>query len=283
VSVEELEQRYRARLEAVELPGGAVELAATRFARPSVFQAACPHETSTLRARLAGDLASGDYAAAVETADAIVAIDDGDLGTHVERVRALAFAGRRDDAERAHAALVARDFPAPLVARSLGHLGDRQWLDGESTVARARFASALALPQTDDAARNLELRLHAIARGGAVESSLRSLFLGDGGLPSDPVVIMHLTEALARDGEASLGAYLAARQLAVRDRHGATLERLDEIETLPTARFEREAARMRLRALFALGRRDEARALATALVNDPATAREATSYLERLR
>jgi tetratricopeptide (TPR) repeat protein len=282
-SPDELERRYHARLSAVELPDGAVELAATRFARPSVFHAACPHETSALRARFGGDLASGDYAAAVETADAIVAIDDGDLPTHVERVRALAFAERRDEAERAHEALAARNFPAPLVSRSLAHLGDRLWLDGDSSGARARFAGALALPQTEDAARNLEVRLYAIARGGAVEETLRALFLGDAGLPGDAVIVMHLTRALARDGEASLGAYLAARQLAARDQHRATLEQLEAVEALPTARFEREASRMRLRALFALGRHDEARALATALTNDPSAAREAVAYLERLR
>jgi tetratricopeptide (TPR) repeat protein len=282
-SLESLERRYRARLSEIELPEGAVELAATRFARPSVFQAACPHETATLRGRLGADLASGDFAEAIETSEAILAIDDSDLGTHVERVRALAFAGRVDEAERAHASLEGRGFPAPLVARSLGHLGDHRWHAGDAERAHALFEQALALPQTDDAARNLELRLYAIEREGAVEESIRAIFLGDSGLPSDPVTIMHLAEALTEAGERSLGAYLSARQLVARDRHEAALERLDRVETLPTVRFEREAARMRLRSLFAAGRFDEARALATSLADSPETSHEARAYLERLR
>lgn len=282
VPLAELEATYRDFLRGVSLPEGAVALAATRFSRPSVFHAACPHETTSLRAKLAADLATSDFELAVETADAILAIDDTDLGVHVDRVRALAAAGRFDEAERAHAEMESRGFPGPILARSLGHLGDERWRRGESEMARAHYEAALALPDTDDAARNLEVRRYAIERGGEVESILRKLLLGEPDFPSDSVYVVHLTRALAEAGEPSLAAYLEARQLAMRDRNDAALALLSRVGDLPTQRLRREADRMRLRALYTTGRYEEARALARRLLADPAAAREAKGYLERL-
>lgn len=282
-SLSELERDFHAFLRGVALPEGALELAATRFSRPSVFHASCPHETAKMRGRLGSDRAAGDYEAMLETSEAILAIEPADLTARIERIRALALGASMAEARAAHNELVSLNYPAPIVARSLAILADAAWLSGDSAEAAADLKAALELPTGDDERRNYLLRLYAIERGGEIEAHLRALFIGEDGRGSDSIDVMNLARSLEEAGEPALGAYLAARQLYFRERYRETLNRLDAGPgALPSEEFERERVRMRLHSLVALGELEEARALSAEHARDPSFSRELGAFRHRL-
>lgn len=269
-SVDALEEAFHTFLRGVALPEGALELAEARYSRPSVFHASCPHETSKMRSQLGLDRAAGDFEAMLATAEEILAIEPADLTARIERIRALALSGAIPEARAAHDELVSLNYPAPIVARSHSILGDAEWLRGNQAAAKEELLAALELPTSEDERRNHLLRLYALEQGGAIEASLRELFLGDDGRGSDSIRIMNLTRALEEAGEGALSAYLAARQLYHREFYRETLERLRaDLGPLPAEEFERERLRMRLHSLIAIGELEPARALAESLKDQP--------------
>lgn len=279
-----LEKRFHTFLRGVELPEGALALAEARFSMPSVFHASCPHETAKMRSQLNLDRASGDFEAMLDTAEAILEIEPADLSARIERVRALALNGDLPTARAAHEELRALNYPAPIVARSLGILADAEWLRGNQERAIKDFEAAIALPMSEDERRNLLLRLYALARGGEVEKALRALFLGEDGRGADGISVMNLTRDLEESGEAPLAAYLAARQLYFRENYKETLERLDAARgPLPSEEFERERIKMRLHALIAIGELESARALAEQFTHQPSFSRELATFRYWLR
>lgn len=282
-SVAEIEEGFHRFLREIELPEGALELAAARFSRPSVFHASCPHETAQLRAQLGSDRAAGDLDAMLETAETILAVEPADLTARLARVRALALSGAKAKAQNAHDELMALNYPAPIVARSFLTLGDAAWLRAERDEAEAYFREALELPMSEDERRNLQLRLYAMERGGEIESAIRTLFLGEDGRGADSITVMNLSRKLDEAGEISLGAYLAARQLYFREAYRDALERLEQGGgALPTPEFERERIRMLLHCLVALGELDRARVLSAQYEGNPSFSRVLAAFRHRL-
>ena len=91
--LDELERRWLEFLASVPLPPEALALAELRFRDTSVLSAVCPHELARLQTELAGDLAAGDFPAAVRTCRSILAIDERAVAVRAQLVGALSWRG----------------------------------------------------------------------------------------------------------------------------------------------------------------------------------------------
>lgn len=282
-SLSELEAEWMAVLDEQVLPEGTLELAKLHFDRPSIFETTCPHRLAALKGELGGDLAAGDDDRAQVTCREILAIDPGSAGTRAALVGALARDGQGDAALEELAAL--DGAPQTLVARAREAIADARWGDGASDEAAAIYRELMDLPQSEDARRQLQVKLLAIDAGGRQETILRGLFLGKTGRGSSTPVVVHLAHLLDDLRDDGLGSYLAARQLfAAASRPDLALPMLERARArgLPTPELEREAIRNQGRAAYGAHHWEEAETLWQSAMDDPALRHEAQDWLARL-
>jgi hypothetical protein len=148
----------------------------------------------------------------------------------------------------------------PVLVRARESLGDVYWRDGDLRRARTLYAANLAVPQSEDQARQIEVRLYALERGAEVSDALREVLAADARETVDAGTQLAAIARLDRVDASGLGAYLTARQLFARERHDLILPLLDRAEAqgLPSEALLRESQRMRAVALYATGAIDEA-------------------------
>lgn len=274
--LEQAEASWREFLATVPLPPHAVPMARLRFERPAIFGQVCPHALANLEADIAAALGSGDDARALRGCDAVLALDSGQTSTRAVRVGVLARQGRIAEAEAELAHLVGPPAAAtPIIVRARESLADAYWQRGDVERARALLEENLAVPQPRDAKRQVELRLFAIGRGGAISATLRHLLAPDRREQHDAAVVLEALMRLDASDPSGLGSYLVARQMFARERYAEALERTEVAlaRGLPATSFEDEALRMRAVALYALERLDESEA-AFAAIRDRARATE---------
>ncbi|MEO0322188.1 MAG: hypothetical protein AAF447_04480 [Myxococcota bacterium] len=277
-----LESEWRAFVAEVPLPPGARELAELRFHRPSIFARTCPHLVARLRGALQGDLRAGDDTAALATCEEILAIEPADLFALRTEVAALARAGRLDAAEAKLEALTA-GAPLALVTQAREAVADALWVAGRYDDARARYEALLAEPQTEDAARNREVKVLG-TRDPDAGDAIRDLLVGPGGRQEGAPLPLHHAWRIAEARPDGLGPYLLARQLWVAGRLDLARSELAEAQRrgLPSERLRREALRLAGVLSFAAGDYAASRASFEAAREDPALRRQAEEWLARL-
>lgn len=255
------ETEWRAFLETVPLPPHAIPMARLRFERPAIFGQICPHAIAQLEEELGAALLAGDEDRALERCGSILALDEGQASIRAVRVGSLGRAGRLEEAEAELARLVGPPGAAtPVLVRARESLGDVYWRDGDLRRARTLYAANLAVPQSEDQARQIEVRLYALERGAEVSDALREVLAADARETVDAGTQLAAIARLDRVDASGLGAYLTARQLFARERHDLILPLLDRAEAqgLPSEALLRESQRMRAVALYATGAIDEA-------------------------
>ncbi len=284
-SIESLERDWRAHLRTVALPEGTTERARARFADRGVFSSVCPHEVASLHRDLAGDVAAGDHRAASRTCGAILAIDPSDLTAAVQRVGALGALGRVGDARAALRALESIGAPSPSIAAARVAFADGLWSAGSIDEASRTYEALLAEPVDEELARAIEVRRLAIAEPAEVREVIRQILVGYDGQRATSEVVVHLARELGRLRADGLGPYLEARQLYFARRYDRAASLLDDAEArgLPSARLRREAARLRVAALTAIGRYADAESALAAFDDDPYLAPTAEEWQDRLR
>jgi hypothetical protein len=250
----------------------------------------CPHQVANLRNVLRGRLGAGDDVGARRTCERILRLDPKETRTRATLVGIRARQGDDAGAEAELARLVGPPSAAPpLIRRARQALADALWQRSESAEAASIYAALLEEPLRDEDARQLEVRLLGIEAGGEVEETLRDLLAPRRTRTVDAVVLLHAIERLDRVRDDGLAAYLRARQLLGRQRHGLALPELERAldAGLPTPRIQREARRLRAQALVAEGRWEEAGRAWWAIQADPATKEaarvEAHDFLVRVR
>jgi hypothetical protein len=282
--LESLESAWQEHLRTVPLPSGTTERARARFADRGVFSSVCPHEVAALHRDLAEDLAAGDHRAASRTCGAILAIDPADLTAAVQRVGALSTLGRAAEAEEALASLEALGVPGPTLAAARNLLADGAWSAGSLDEAARIYESLLNEPVEEDLARAIEVRRLALAQPPEQRELLRQILVGYEGQRARSEVVVHLARELGRMREDGLGAYLEARQMFFATRYDRAAMLLDRAEAkgLPSERLIREAARLRVTSLAAVGRYTEAAAALATFPADPYLAPTVEEWEERL-
>ncbi len=280
--LEEIEAEWHAYLEDVPVTPVERGVAEVALAQPSIFSAVCPHTLARLRADLSADAAARDDSRVIQTCEQILDIDQSEAGARAALVGALARSGRTDAALAELQALRAEaSVPEPLVAAALEAYADASWAAGNLDQAARLYGELLAMPQTDDEARQSEVKRLALD-GGAAERNVLSQILVD--RASSPVVV-YLAGTLADMRKDGLGQYLQARQLMGQSRFDLALPLIKEAERLglPTARLSQELDRMLAITSFAVGKYSEsAHAWAVHGRISRAAHAEAVRWLERI-
>ena len=255
----ELEAQWHAYLEEIAVSAQELGVAEVELARPSIFSAVCPHELAKLRAHLAGDAAARDDVRTIETCRAILDIDEQDARARASLVGALARNGQDSEALATLDALrAAMNAPKPIVAAALEQYADASWTLGKRKEAAALYEELLAIPRTDGAARQSEVKKLALEADDAERKLIYEMLIERSPSP----VVVHLAQALAATRDDGLGQYLEARQLMGRNRYALALPLLEDAKRLglPSLRLERELSRLLGMTFFALGRYGESAA-----------------------
>ena len=242
--------------EEVDLPEEARALAQARFERPGIFGSVCPHAIANLRVALGGDLAAGDDEGAVGRCQEILELDEGQASTRAALVGALARLGREQDADAELARLVGPpSASSPILQHARQELADAHWRRDESEQALAIYRALLNEPMSENAARQLEVRVLAIDAGGAEERALRGLLAPPRDVTNDAATAMFAVDQLTAARSDGLGPYLVARQLMLRRRFALALPEIEQARErgLPTARTRSEARRMHAAIRFGAG------------------------------
>ncbi|MGF1467774.1 MAG: tetratricopeptide repeat protein [Sandaracinaceae bacterium] len=282
------EARWRAFLrEEVELPPEARALAELRFSQPGLLGQVCPHRVANLRREAAAQVSAGDDRAAIGTCRAILDVDAAQARTRASLVGALARLGRTDEARQQLQVLEER-APAPVVHRARLTLADAAWRRGDRDRAREVYRALLEEPQTDDAARQVEVRLLGLEMTGVGERALRGLLAPRADRRSDAGTALFQAALIDRVRADGLAAYLAGRQMLFRQRFDLAFAELTRAEGLglPTERLRRELHRMLAISAFGVGRNGEAALRWRAVRDAPGSTMgqrvEAADWLERL-
>jgi len=280
--IEELERGWREYLKDVPVTDQDRGIAEVALARPSIFTAVCPHRLAELRADLREDTAARDDSRTIETCRAILTIDENEAQAHAALIGALARSGRREEARAELDALrAAMNAPKPLVASALEEYADATWTVGELERAALLYDELLALPRTDGAARQSEVKRLALDASDKERALVYEMMIE----PASSPVAVHVARELSNARQDGLGPYLEARQLAAQGRYGLALPLMEEARArgLPTERLDRELGRMLGTALFAEGDFGASAAVwESRLSMSPAVSAEARRWLERI-
>ncbi len=252
----ELVAGWRAMLATIPLADAEVEVVRERFRQGAVFSRPCPHAIAARRADAVEARRRGDRAGALVLLRQVCADDGGEPRFRLDLAGVLA-GGRA--VERAEAIAIYRVIAADaervtssLRAEALEQLAElaataRQW--GHAEVL---LATAAALPQDDDPARQVEAKLYALRHRGPSGAALRAYFFPasieapaaaaeDGWDPQ--LTWTHVAAAVEpADG---FGWYLRGLQRALRGDHAGAAVDLEAAlaRPLPSPRFARNAAR----------------------------------------
>ena len=204
-------------------------------------------------------------------------------------VGALARSGDLDGAERALRSLEGRGetVPGQVIVAARDSLADTFFMRGELDRARSLYETNRDVPSTDDQARQIEVKLLAIASGGDTAAALREVLVPSARTTHDTATTM---EALSRLGEArddGLADYLMGRQMSFRQRYDRAAPRLRRalMRGLPTERIVREARRLDAIARVRTGDLDGAESALSEIVRtgDEGARVEANDWLARIR
>ena len=286
----ELEREWHAFLDEVELPDDAMALAEVRFSERSIFSAVCPHEVAKLRTELAADIAVGDAPRALESCHELLDIDPGDAVTRAQCVGVNAWSGRLEQALAELRLLESEpEAPEPIQALAREGLADAAWRRGDAGEAIAMYRALLDEPQTDDIARQIEVKVIGIEAGGPQARLVFDLLVGEVGAAATPPVAVYIARELARERIDGLGPYLEARQLMAAGRYDLALPAIElgRERGLPTERLREEARRMHGTTLLAVGRTGAAARAWREALADPGSSEgqraEARDWLRRIR
>jgi len=281
-ALDELEAQWHAYLAKVPVTSHERGVAEVELARRSIFAAVCPHELAKLRTDLSRDVAAHDDARTIQTCRAILDIDENEAQARAALAGALARSGTDAEARaELHALRVATNAPQPIVAAALEQYADASWTLGNLGEAAKLYEELSAIPRTDGAARQTEVKELALGAPTAQRELIYEMLLGR----SSSLVVVHLAHALATLRDDGLGQYLEARQLMGQNRFALALPLLQDAKRLglPTPRLEHELNRLLGVAFFALGRYDEsAEAWQRRAGVSRAAAAEAARWLERI-
>ncbi|MFO0633420.1 MAG: hypothetical protein U0168_11260 [Nannocystaceae bacterium] len=256
-----------------------VAAAAQRFKRRSVFERPCAHRTAELRGEIDRATARGRFDEAIEGWRELCRLEPDQTEHGLGLAQALALHRRWDEAQQTLVALAAGDdLTTTMQATIAERSGDVALVRGALDEATAAYARAMALPQSEQRLRLLQLRALAARQAALRELVLTYLSPFD---PDDDELTRAVTTTWAAgelsrtpSGEA-LGHYLLGRGLLNAERPDAAERELaralrDDGRALPSADFVRAAHTARLEALVMLGRSDDARAELAALRREPA-------------
>ena len=288
--IAELEREWLAFLDTVDVPEDAMALAELRFSRQSIFSAVCPHRVADLRGELAADVAAGDATRAIRTCEDILDIDPADVQSRATCVGALAWDGQWEEAQEQLSVLAAEPpAPAPVRVAARQGLADALWRRGDRDRALEIYRELLDEPQTDDAARQIEVRVIGLEAGGRESELVFDLLVGADGRPASPAEAVHVARELSWLRDGGLGPYLEARQLMAVGRYDLAVTLTDDAlaRGLPTRRLREEARRMLGTSLYAAGDHVRSRRVWRAVLSDPeASAGDrltAADWLRRIR
>jgi tetratricopeptide (TPR) repeat protein len=280
--LDSLDADWRAYLEDVPVTAHERGVAEVELAMPSIFSSVCPHELAKLRAHLGGDTAARDDVRTIETCREILEINASEAEAQAALVGALARSGQNAEAlatlETLREAMAA---PKPIVAAALEAYADASWTLGRLDEAAKLYDELLALPRTDGATRQAEVKKLALGAGDEERSLIYQMLLDSATSP----VVVHLAHALGAIRNDGLGQYLEARQLMGLSRYALALPLLLDAKRLglPSVRLERELSRMLGVTYFALGRYNEsAEAWREQAWTSRAARAEAERWIERI-
>lgn len=284
-----LEPEWRKYLASVPLPARAEALAKLRFERPGVWSQVCPHLVEELAGELGAALSAGDLERAAAKCHEVLAVDPRDTGTRATLTSVLS---RRGDLPGAQAQLKLLEgpprAPSPVIVRARTSVADAAFDRGEFAQAESAYRALLDEPQSENDARQLEVKLLALEAGEPARSLLRELLIRDPFGGADARTAMHLIRELAMVRGDGLAAYLEARQLRSENRYDLVQSTLRDALSrgLPSERLRVEALRLQLQATFVIGALSEAEAIASQLAQREgatlAEKEEARDWSERI-
>lgn len=238
---------WRAFLDTYPVPDGALEVAAARYDRPSLFGRVCARSVATRLERGQRFIRSGRIDDAVDCLDGAIADDPDNMHARLRVARAWLDASSFDRARTAAADVAERDGAGQaLRAVAAEMLADIAWLTGDADDALARYRALRDEAVVDSDLRRLDAKIGAIERRAThpqTEAAVRLALVARPAAPAGLVVAELLTADTAEGSP--LARYLAALR-AVGTR-GVAVESLLDDATLAalTAPQVRNAERVR--------------------------------------
>ena len=268
----DLEAKFLAMLDALPLTDAARAQAKARFDRPGLFARRCPHVVDLCNRRADGLRGGGDEQGALEQYAIVKALDPGDrmLRVQIARTRIHALDLATGTAEL-RGVVADESVPRSVRDRALEDLADLALAPGgDGVFAAASYRELMARTVDEDALRTLEVKAMA-AETPRARGAIFQFLIGDPGRGSDRVRAGELFGAWASEApNDGMPHYLMARYLAGAGLYGEALLRLSTAlaRTLPSARVEAEAWRLRI--------------VGSCAVGDPAAARNAYDAYRQL-
>jgi tetratricopeptide (TPR) repeat protein len=259
---DQIAAEWRAMIDQVELPPGAVEVLREAFRRPSIFSRPCAHAIAGRRARAAELLASGRVDEAAEQLRSVCDQAPEEPSYRMDLARVLLLGDDRADAEAILTEIAgdSEGISSPVRAQALLELAGAQVRAGQSDEARALLEQAAALPLDEDSRRLIVAQRTALDHTGPAGPTLRDYFFGQPAYRwADPFSgLGRAAAAAAAEPSLGLAQYLLGRNLSD---HGMPRETVAALQRaldagLPDPLFVREAAHMLAEAAYRAG--DEA-------------------------
>lgn len=243
-----LERGFHEYLRSLELPGGALALARSRFDRPSVFQRRCPHEVDARKRDASALLGAGDLTRSLRALDEAAALAPKDPGLTLLRATCAERQGQLDASASLLRSLTGDEASRAIRDRADERLGDLALWRGDLAEARSRYEAVQARVLDEDHLRTLSIKLLAVA-DEAARPAVVSLLLGT---PTRGADIASAVEDLTRWAERSpsdgVPLYLLGRNALQRGQLARGAELLDQAlaRGIALPRVAREAARQRV-------------------------------------
>lgn len=281
----QLEREYRAFIDEQPLSVSERGVAQERLRRPAVFHKVCAHELALRKQQARGAAAAGDLDRALSLLSAVCRDDPGEPQHQAERLEMLYSAERFDEAAQVAGLLLSHPGRTPVLeSRALVRLGDLAVLRGDLPAAQDHYQRALALPESENAVRQIVAKLAALtaSAGGnddapesaaIVRTSLLRVLVGEplagragrlrpGDGRGDALMVYLLRDAILAQPDLALPHYILGRLLYER---GAFDEAQAELglalaaaQPLPDERFAYQARLLRGQAALLAGRAGEA-------------------------
>jgi hypothetical protein len=268
----QLRDEWQAALAREEVPPAEGAMALAWLKRPSVFHRACAHAIAAARQQAHATAAAGDRAGALAQFQALCRDEPGDAHALADALDAALAAEARPTARQlAHQILERRD--PVLDGKAEMALGDLALLDEDVTTAQRHYTRAAGLPSEEGTARLITAKETIAAwPPGPMRTALAQFLAVPPAQHDQALDLMTLRGIVDAMPERALPHYLLARQLLGKGRWAEVVAELTHAtsDTLPDARFEREARRVLGQAQLRLGHFAAARALFDALAHDPA-------------
>jgi hypothetical protein len=283
---------WRAMIEELRLPEGAVEIAREAFRRPGIVDRDCPIAIARRRGRVNELYAAGKVDEAARLMRRVCRDAPGEPTYQLTLAGLLDRAGQTDQATRIWTAIAgnAEQISSTLRVQAMLELTGPAFHRGDRAAVRDLLERAAELPLPEDLARNVAARRFALGHRGPAGDTLRRYFWG----ATDnerPDVIAYASRAAAMviaEPELALGHYLFGRNMLD---HGIPKEAAAELTRaldlgLPDPLLTRECARMLARAAYLAGDRagvERAVGLLTAPEQPEAVRLRGAEWLERAR